>query len=369
MKKTGTYNIRGNQCGKEKILLALLPFWTPLIPPQGISRIKGFLRKYGYRVKTVDVNLEDDFRKLYDKYFNTLRQYIPEHKRGNFYNIGNDVWREHMMAHINYEDEKKYFQLVKILVYKVFYCNLDDARVLELEYFVTEFYSKMEYYFLNLLDKEKPDVLGISVYRDTLPASLFAFKLAKKRYPRIKTIMGGGIFISQLSPNSPNFNFFREKTERFIDKIIIGEGELPFLKFLQGRLPESQRVFTKHDVNGETLGFTPVDMFDFSDFNPNHYSYLAAQGSSSCPNQCSFCNVTSFYGEFKKKNPRQTVEEMIELFQKYGTQLFYMLDALVNEVVFDIAEEFIKSGVSLYWDGYFRVDDACSRENALLWRR
>ena len=54
---------------KEKILLVLLPFWTPLIPPMGIVCLKSFLRQYGYEVKTVDANTEYRLRKTHNIYY------------------------------------------------------------------------------------------------------------------------------------------------------------------------------------------------------------------------------------------------------------------------------------------------------------
>lgn len=354
---------------KSKILLALLPIWTPLIPPQGISRMKGYLQMHGYPVKTVDLNLENEFRDLYKTYFETLQKYIPPTKHGNIYNIGNDALRDHMMAHIHYEDGTKYIELVKIIIYKVFYHQLEDSQVHELNGILTDIYSKLEIYFLDLLEKEKPHVLGLSVYRDTLPASIFAFRLTREKYPGIMTVMGGSVFTIHLALDSPNLEFFMEKTADYIDKIIVGEGEKIFHKLLEGELDASRRLYTGKDIDGKLLGFTSLDMFDFSDFNPGDYSYMAAQGSAGCPNKCSFCNVASFYGDYREKKASQTVEEMIRLNQKYGNKLFYMLDSLLNNVMTDIALEFIKRGITLYWDGYFRVQETCSRDLALTWRR
>jgi hypothetical protein len=175
--------IENEPAAREKILLALLPFWTPLIPPQGIARLKGFLQGHGYAVKTVDANLEGKFRRLYDKYFDTLKTFIPEERHGNFYNIGNDVWREHMMAHLNRAElgDDRYVGLVKILVDRIFYWPVTDEQVGQLNGILDEFYARLETYVLTLLDREKPDVFGLSVYRDTVASSLFAFKLARAR--------------------------------------------------------------------------------------------------------------------------------------------------------------------------------------------
>ncbi|MCP4213866.1 MAG: hypothetical protein GY765_04375, partial [bacterium] len=85
---------------KQKILLLMLPYWTPLVPPQGIAHLKSFLQHHGYKVRTADGNTEELFKELYDGYFDLLRKYIPVNKQGNFYNLGHDVIRNHMMAHI-----------------------------------------------------------------------------------------------------------------------------------------------------------------------------------------------------------------------------------------------------------------------------
>ena len=90
----------------KKILLMVLPFWDPLVPPQGIAHLKHFLQHHGHAVKTMDANTAGEFKDVYNRYFQVLAKYVPEHKRGNFFNIGHDVMRNHMLAHIHYDDEE-----------------------------------------------------------------------------------------------------------------------------------------------------------------------------------------------------------------------------------------------------------------------
>jgi radical SAM superfamily enzyme YgiQ (UPF0313 family) len=354
----------------EKILLLMLPYWTPLVPPQGICHLKSFLQHHGYEVKTKDANIEDGFTALYNKYFEVLRKYIPGNKQGNFFNIGHDVMRNHMIAHIHQENETDYLELVKILIYKTYFTHFDNRQVKELGAILDLFYNKLEKYILSLLEKEKPGVLGISVLRDTIGPSMFGFWVTRANYPSIMTVMGGSLFSDHLRIDSPNFEYFLERTP-YIDKIIIGEGQNLFLKLLKGDLPESRKVFTLKDIDGKTLGFTSINSPDMTDFNVKvDYPYLSAGASASCPYQCSFCNVSVFYGKYREKDPRQTVEEMTTLYKTYKNQLFFMNDALLNGIAGPLAEEFLKSNVTLYWDGYLRIDDAVSDiENTLLWRR
>ena len=354
---------------KEKILLAILPFWAPLIPPMGISCLKSFLKQHDYSVKTEDANTHDEFKQVYNNYFSLLQEYVPGNKRGNLYNIGNDVLCKNMMAHLNYKDEKEYRELVKILVARTFFCTLNNHQVLRLTELITRFFNLFEAYFVRLLDRESPTILGLSVYATTLPASLFAFKLVKERYPRIKTVMGGGIFTGDLDLASPNYEFFLENTP-YIDKIIVGEGEKLFLKYLQGGLPESKRVYTLQDINNETLDLHTTLVPDFSDLKLDFYPHLAAYTSRGCPFDCTFCAEKVLWGRYRKKGAELIVKELKTLSEKYRYQLFLMSDSLLNPIISELAHECLKSGVSLYWDGYLRAGSSvCDTKNTLLWRR
>jgi radical SAM superfamily enzyme YgiQ (UPF0313 family) len=354
----------------SKILLMMLPYWDPLVPPQGIAHLKYFLQLNNYTVKTKDANTDEAFKEIYNRYYNLLSKYIPRNKQGNFFNIGHDVLRNHMLAHINYVDEGEYIELVKEIIYQTFFTPLSHQQVMELNKIWDDFYKRLEVYIADLAAADKPAVVGLSVPRDSLAASLFAFKLIKKRFPHIMTVMGGSIFVDQLRVGTPNFDHFLAKTP-FIDKIIIGEGQLLFLKLLRGELPEKQKVFTKKDINSEILGFSPLNIPDMSDFDIHRdYPYLAAQASSSCPNQCSFCHVVASNGNYREKDPKQTAAEMKYLYETYGLQLFFMADALLNHVATPLSKEFLKDDAVLYWDGYLRVcEEAGDLDTTMLWRR
>jgi radical SAM superfamily enzyme YgiQ (UPF0313 family) len=219
------------------------------------------------------------------------------------------------------------------------------------------------------LEVEKPGVLGISVYTDTLPASLFTFKLAKQRYPGIRTVMGGGIFATDLALGTPNLEFFLENVP-YIDKILVGEGERLFLKYLEGELPQLPTVASLKDINHEILDISSAGVPDFSDFDLTYYPYLDAYASRSCPFQCEFCTETLHWGKYRKKSAHQVVGELMILHHRYGSQLFLMSDSLLNPIVTELARQLAKEKISIYWDGYLRADHhAGDTENTMLWRR
>jgi len=353
----------------KKILLALMPYWVPLIPPMGISCLKSYLAAHGFEVKTVDANVEPRLQEVIDRYFDLLKGYIPPGKQGNIYNLGNEVLRHHMMAHLHSRDEKQYIGLVKQLVYQTFFTSLGDDRVIPLNRLMESFYTRLREYVLDLLEKEKPSILGLSVYSVTLPASLFTFQLAKEIDPGMETVMGGAIFTGVLDLRSPNLEYFLEHTP-YIDKIFVGEGEELFLDYLRGKLPPQQRVYTLADIDNRLLDLDKSAVPDFSGLELRYYPNLASYTSRSCPFNCTFCSEKVFWGRFRKKKAARIVEELTRLSGQYKTQLFLMADSLLNPVVKELSGAIIDEGLSFYWDGYLRADPSvCNTDNTMQWRR
>ena len=354
----------------KRILLGLLPFWDPHIPPLGIACLKSFLRKKGFSVRGVDSNLEVKFREPRDLYFTLLRKHIPNERAGNLLNLGNQVLRNHMMAHLNKTDQRFFFELLDILIYNAFFVHLDVPILRELDSIIDEFYSRLETYVLALLKEENPAVWGLSVYGDTLPASVFAFRLAKKHFPDVKTVMGGGIFADQLAPGSFNLEYFVHREGKYIDKIFVGEGELLMAKYLLGELSYGKKVVGLHDIGNITMEVDNAEIPDFSDFDLRSYPYLAHYGARSCPFRCTFCSETISWGSYRKKTVSRSVQEIVQLFRRYSRRVFLMTDSTLNPIVSELAQEFIDAGDAIYWDGFLRVDShAGDVDNTTLWRK
>jgi radical SAM superfamily enzyme YgiQ (UPF0313 family) len=355
---------------KEKILLALLPFWDPQIPSLGLACLKSSLTTHGYQVKIIDANLEIQFRDNNDLYYARLSEFIPPDKRGNIHNIGNQVMRNHFMAHLQKTDEDQYVKLVDILIYNTFFTHCSPQQIQELNQVVTDFYKQLHLYLHRHLEEMKPDVLGLSVYGDTLPASLYAFKLAKEKFPNIKTIMGGGIFADQMAPGSPNLETLDQESTQYIDKIIIGEGEELMLRFVRGQLDDSRRVYQISDICESPIDIANLSLPDFSDLPLNFYPHLAHYGARSCPLQCKFCSETINWGKYRRKDVKQTTQEFVDQYHRYGSQLYLLTDSTLNPIITGLAKAVQDAEVPIYWDGFLRAEKPVGNpDNTLLWRR
>ena len=355
----------------QKIVLALLPYWTPQLPPMGISCIKTYLKERGFKhVIGIDANTDMQLRFRYDNYINRLKEIVPLSKQGNFRSIGNDVWQNHMMAHMNYTNEKEYLELVKTLVWEVFFHDIDNEIAWEFVGYIKDFYVRLEAFVDDFLEREQPDVLGLSAFIGTLPASVFAAKRAKKKNPDILTVLGGGAFTDQLGLGSPNLDYFVENSIDYIDKFIIGEGEILFYKLLLGQLCDHQRVFSIRDIKGEVVDLSSSGIPDIEDFNLEHYLTLGHYASRSCPFQCNFCSDPVYWGAYRRKDAQKMVKEFTEMYRRYGYQLFIMTDLLINPLLAALSDALIESDLSIYFESTMRISEtACNLENTMKWRR
>ncbi len=360
-----------------KVLLTVLPYWAPVLPPVGLARLKAYLEPHGYDVRVVDFIIRHESLEFYYNYFNILKECIPPEKRGNFKNIGHDVLRNHMIAHLHNTGEPAYIALVQELIYKTYYVRVEASYVHRLDETIAGYYQLIKEFFLFTIEFEEPEVVGATVYRDNLGPTFFLLKLLRKHFPHIKTIIGGGLFADSHAQGSPNFDDLLEKTQDYVDNIIIGEGEILLHKYLQGQLPPDQRVYTAADAGGEVLDLSEMPIPDFSDVNIFNYSHLPGTASASCKYKCSFCNDVLFRGPYRKRDIESVVQEMSTLsegvalnYLKNGHQLFFMTDSLMNPVIDDLADQLIRRSVSLYYDGYYKVDRAAmDTENTMRWRK
>jgi radical SAM superfamily enzyme YgiQ (UPF0313 family) len=353
----------------KKILLGLLPYWTPLIPPMGIASLKGYLEEHGFEVYTFDANIEDIFKNLYNEYFINIKKWIPKKKTGNLFNIGHDVLQYHLMIRFNLTDKTDYNESVRVILQNNYYFNVNDKLIVQLNNIVERFYTSLEIYLLEITDKINPDVVGLSAHRGTLPATLFSFKLIKKQFNDIKTIIGGPIFSQELTVNSPNFNYLLD-TADYIDKIIMGEGEGLFLSYLQEELPKTQRTFSINDIGNKTIDINHAPLPKFNKKDLKYYMYLPSYASRSCPYNCSFCAETLNWGAFRKKKTENIINDFVALQKQYNSQLFFFVDSLINPFINDLSLQLFQSDYCFYFDGYLKIDKhTCNYVNSEIWRK
>lgn len=341
----------------KKIRLSIMPFWSPLTPPLGIACLKSYLEQYGYEVNTKDYNTISPLFDFGSRYISLLKSYTPRDKMGNIAMVGYDVLALHLIAYNNRENMDDYYSLIHKLIYENFFYEASHITIKSLCDLIDDFYETFTKYLMKDLEKCDFDVYGISCYSLTLGPSIFTFKLIKKYFPNVITVMGGGIFADQLNPYSKEFKKFVEQTP-YIDYFLIGEGETIFLKLLRSNFDNMPRVIVC-DNTIERISLDNAPLPDFSDFDINSYPQLVAYSSRSCPFQCSFCSETIQWGRYRQKKCDKFISELYTLVEKYRKKIIVFADSLLNPNI-DFIADLLSNGsekVPFYWDTYLRVCD------------
>lgn len=354
---------------QSEILLVLLPFWTPYVPPLGIACLKAYLLRYGYKVTNVDANTESKFWDIYHNYVYTLKEAIPIDNRGNFNNLVNDVIRNHESLFVRSNSTFKLNSGVRSIVKNTFFVTLPDNKIDVLNNIIEQYFISLRKYMIDLISKSNPDVIGFSVFSGNFPSVMFGIELIEELFPETRVFLGGGIFSNQLAPGSQNLTNFLNHYPA-LDLIIVGEGELLTYEYLCGKFKRDQKIVSIEDIGNKTLDLSEFILPDFTDFDLSYYTCLSVFASRSCPYQCKFCSETVQWGHFRKKSVYAVVDELQELSKMYNRQMFLLADSLLNPFINEFSKEMLSRDSSIYWDGYLRADDIiCSSENVLLWRK
>lgn len=276
------------------------------------------------------------------------------------------IFNAHMLAYINGADSHMCSRIIETIA--PLYGLRCSYRVTAALIPIVESYFQRLETLLDEVNLSQFDVIGTSTYTTSLASSLFIHKLAKQNQRNIITVMGGGIFADDLALGSDNLNTLVEEYP-YVDHIILGEGELLFLKLLEGGIA-NKRVISIADIQGETLDMAMVPIPDFTDFDLDNYFHLTIEGARSCPFECSFCSETIQWGGYRKKSKDVLCNQVIQLTDFYKNNAFFMGDSLMNPYIMTFSAGLLERKAKILYDGYLRADRiATNRDRTKVWAR
>jgi radical SAM superfamily enzyme YgiQ (UPF0313 family) len=193
-------------------------------------------------------------------------------------------------------------------------------------------------YISDIVERERPDLIGFSVLSFNYPDALEIAQFIKKRFD-IKIIFGGVHVI--LSP--------KEVIQKdVVDIICNGEGEEVLLDLLDNALVCDRIKGIWFKRNGKIIKNKPRELIqdldslgfpDFSDFKlsryfpMNHY-HLPIMGSRGCPYDCTFCSNHVLKKKLKGKYVRfrgvesiiTEIDQRIKQYCDMGMKFLYFFD-------------------------------------------
>ncbi|HYG08695.1 MAG TPA: radical SAM protein [Pyrinomonadaceae bacterium] len=348
-----------------KILLVKPPYFTPWTPPLGIGILKSYLAQHDYSARCFDFNTEPELWGMHHKYFAAL-QALEDVSINDGYSKLWWILNAHMLAYSNGADAPACRRVLETVI-PLYGIGVNNEVINHLLVLIEGFYKRLDD-VLESLDLSDYSVVGTSTYTTSLGPSLFLLRKLKQKYPHLTTVMGGGIFADDLALGSDNLDTLLVNYP-FVEHVILGEGELLFLKLIQGEFSH-KRVISIADLKGETLQMKDVPSPDFSDLNIADYYHLSIEGARSCPFQCSFCSETIQWGDYRKKPIELFAQQVIELARHNEKNSFFMGDSLMNPYILQFSGELLDKQANILYDGYLRADKPVThRDRVEQWAR
>lgn len=215
------------------------------------------------------------------------------------------------------------------------------------------------------------NVIGFSVL--SYPQFLFALLLAEKIKQETKSlIVFGGAFITLQGKG-----FFYKYG--FIDYMILGDGETPFLKlldFLKGEaeINEVPGLLYRNNtgaVHANSQEFYDIENMPLPDFDGLQLEWykvrepklkkeiiLPYQISKGCAHRCSFCAKQGFH-KISIKSSEKVIRELKEYKERYQTNYFDFCDWTINlsyEHMDGLCDLFLEEIPDINWYGWARID-------------
>ncbi len=255
--------------------------------------------------------------------------------------------------------------LKSFLLSKGFYAEVLDLNIKLFEDLVTvssnptkkKVLNKGARIILKKISDENFDAVSFSVYDPSFENAIYLSKI-------IKSELDGDI---QIAIGGPHISYIQGEVMDFdcIDIAIVGEGEIPLLKFMQklssGRDIRSPYYYCR--VNGKVISQSKVEVIktldllpypDYSDIDVHSYPLPAVITSMSrgCISNCSFCGVPNIYCGYRHKSPAYIMNELQKIIQDNNCNLVLITDALINAnpyLLSKVCNKIKEKKLEVYW--------------------
>lgn len=257
----------------KKVLLTLAPVFWPKMPPLGIAYLQSFAAKHGIGVDLLDLN-------------------------NYFYSRVSEDLKKSWLISCNRPLEENIFEIIKN----------DYAESYK------RVFERMSSY----------DIVGFSCFKSNFKATLAIARALKESKPRIEVIFGGPE-IARLAFKSPFM--LEDGFDGLSGFSVVGEGEGPFLSYLNGT-HQSQRVVNFSELDDlSQLPFPAYSGLDLAAYpRKKSISILSSRG---CVRACRFCSERLLYRKFRTR-PVVHIMEELSFYKKNGVDFFVFHDSMIN---------------------------------------
>jgi anaerobic magnesium-protoporphyrin IX monomethyl ester cyclase len=232
----------------------------------------------------------------------------------------------------------------------------------------------------------RPDIVGTTAITPSIYKAERVLQIARETCPAAVTLLGGvhaTFMYKQVLPEAP-----------WIDAIVRGEGEEIMVNVAkavaEGRWPEARASIKglAYVVDGKVYSTVAAPTVkdidsvkaDWSILDWPKYNYIPLgtrvaipNMARGCPFTCSFCSQWKFWRDYRIRDPKKVVDEIVELKERFGVGFFILADEepTINKKKFmAFCKELIDRKVDILWGINTRVTDILRDEKELpLYRK
>jgi anaerobic magnesium-protoporphyrin IX monomethyl ester cyclase len=234
--------------------------------------------------------------------------------------------------------------------------------------------------------KDKPSVVGISCFTDNRQYAFETARILKRANPGVKIILGAH------HASSMYRQILDELPE--VDVIAIGEGELTFYDLIKAMKSKTDLnkvdgiAFREGCEIVETKPRAPIMDLDklpfpsykdlditmykwnFNGANVTSYDIVTSRG---CPNACTYCSSSSFWGHrWRFRSSKNVVDEIEQINKKYGISHFRIVDdnfTAGKSRAIEICKEIIARDLKINFWIQGRVGSLANEDEYAQWLR
>jgi anaerobic magnesium-protoporphyrin IX monomethyl ester cyclase len=222
--------------------------------------------------------------------------------------------------------------------------------------------------FKREISKRQPDILGVTSSTLTYQTGLKLLKIAKEVCPNCITVAGGAhvtFWDDHALEECPELDVvIRKEGENtmleLVQRIEAGKGYQDILGItcrVDGKIVRNPDRPYIEDL--DSLPFPARHLWPMERFRElEDILYLAT--SRGCIYWCEFCTTVRMHGrKYRMRSPKNVVDELEELYQKYGIKKFTFCDdafTVDQSRIEDLCNEILKRRLKIEWNCGTRVD-------------
>jgi radical SAM superfamily enzyme YgiQ (UPF0313 family) len=223
--------------------------------------------------------------------------------------------------------------------------------------------------FRSKLEKTDADIVGITSATLTYKSALKVANIAKEVFPECSTVLGG------CHATFWDINALKECPN--LDIIVRKEGEITLLELLK-RLESRESLESVQGItfrkgnkiiqnedrpyiqNLDDLPFPAHHLLKLNSYVRVRKLIIPVMTSRGCVYWCDFCTAVRMFGrKYRMRSPKNVVDEMESVYNKYGVEQFTFYDDAFTvdpRRTEEICDEILRRKLDVEWDCETRVD-------------